>query len=96
VIFVDKNRARPGAESLEDTAVRVGTPLENWRAAESSLSAIDRRIADLSGRQDPSSAESSTIADLRRARTTAKERADRCWVLYLNDIARREKDDTQS
>ena len=65
--------------------MRVGTALENWRAAEKSLSAIDVRIELLSGREDLSPEEACTLAALGRAREAASRLADKCWTLYLAD-----------
>jgi hypothetical protein len=67
--------------------MRVGTPLENWRIAEKSLSAIDRRIADILG-SDLSPAEPKALSALVRARETAKRRADECWAHYRRDFER--------
>jgi hypothetical protein len=71
--------------------MRVGTPLENWRVAEKSLSAIDQRIADILGRSDLSPAEPTALSALVRARATAKRRADECWALYRRDFERQNR-----
>jgi hypothetical protein len=69
--------------------MRVGIPLENWRVAEKSLSAIDQRIADFLGRRDLTPAEPKALSALVRARETAKRRADECWAHYHRDFERK-------
>jgi hypothetical protein len=69
--------------------MRVGTPLENWRIAERTLSAIDQRIAELRDRTYLSSADSGALAALERARDAACRLADKCWALYRQEFDRR-------
>ena len=68
--------------------MRVGTCLENWRAAEKSLAAIEGRIADLTGAPDPTASEARELAELARAKDAASKLADKYWVLYLEDWGR--------
>jgi hypothetical protein len=66
--------------------MRVGTPLENWRAAEKSLAAIDQRISKIRERKYLSPAEERALSPLDRARETARRLADKYWALHLEDL----------
>jgi len=66
--------------------MRVGTPLENWRVSENRLSAIEQQIAELSRHDQPSGVEARQLTLLQRARETAKQSADKCWALLLEDL----------
>jgi len=66
--------------------IRVGTPLENWRAAEKSLSAIDQRIGKIRERKYLPPAEARALSALDRARETARRLADKYWALHLEDL----------
>jgi hypothetical protein len=68
--------------------MRVGTPLENWRVAQKSLSAIDQRIAELLRRSDLPPVETKALPALVRARETAKRLADKCWARYRRNFER--------
>lgn len=73
--------------------MKVATALENWRAAEKTLAAIEARIDTLGRRDDLSAEDERQLAALRRARESASTRADKCWALHLEDQKQRSADD---
>jgi hypothetical protein len=67
--------------------MRAGTALENWRAAEKSLAAIDGRIAELRRHSELSPTEASALTRLNRARESISRLADKWWAHHLEGFA---------
>jgi len=71
---------------VEGLRAHPATPLEDWRMSENRLSAIEQQIAELSRHEQPSGVEARQLTLLQRARETAKQSADKCWALLVEDL----------